>query len=1050
MKTSFVFITLVTLLCIVTATYAGAQELSNQVYNSSACGLNYFHKSVKVTNRFPLPPGKELPVIFDITELPQSCYTIERVFLWWTVSGTDTAASVTVAMPDGGKTTVASIKLGAGPDKCWQQNVLSTVAYRADITSLITSNGRYGFTPSTSEYSTDGLTLLVIYRETTETSFTGTLIINDGLIIGTQSPGGSQSLSFKQNMSGFQACEDSDTATAFLIASDLQNAPGYTHTSTLNGTTKEFSQYFWNVDELATQVTQAQTQARFGINVEKDCFAWIAMGLYYQTTSCQNCPPPSPKPVKVQIAPVPSRICEGDSLVLMASGAMRYRWTSNPPDLYSTQPSLTVHPKKSTTYSVTGTDADGCIRTVASVHVTVEPRAKLIIYAETTTLCRGAQVNLVAFGAKQYQWLPHPTLSATSGSTVVASPEETTTYTVQEVTTASCPGMASITITVSGGVHIPTPGPLSICPGGKIRLQIVVEGGVPPLKFAWWPHQNINDPTAEAPIVSPLQDQTYSVTVTDALGCVVQSSVLVTVGNALTPRVIAYGPTSFCAGDSVMLNAGTGYTSYLWSTGETTSTIVVKNTGVYNVSVSSLDGCKGTSHTVSVTVSPRPAVEAGVDVTVCAGTGVQLSAIGTGSFEWFPPDGLSATDIPNPFVQPEHTTTYTVRVTSEAGCSSVDSVVVTVQSGVSAGEDVTLCKGDSVRLQSIGAERVEWIEGENISNPTDVHPIVLPTQSGRYIVRGYNGACISYDTVTVQVLPTPVVSITAATLSVCVGDSLQLIATGATSYRWLNAPGLHGTTTPEVIVTPTVSTQYRVIGYSTTGCADTAAIYVQINHQRQLTIGITDNSAQPGDTLILPLMATVQGFNIIENVDIRTSLRLPKNSLQLIAITGANAVIDSVADEYIVDFDFPALDVYGEVKLASLTCRALLSPSTMATITIGTSTNTYSCISVTSAQTHIPISMCVPYGLRKFEQGSVAVTPLPAEETLTVSLHNLSGSVRVTLYDMFGRAIGEKVVELIEQEEQVVFDIRQYSAGTYLVVVQNAERSITLPVPVTK
>ncbi len=89
---------------------------------------------------------------------------------------------------------------------------------------------------------------------------------------------------------------------------------------------------------------------------------------------------------------------------------------------------------------------------------------------------------------------------------------------------------------------------------------------------------------------------------------------LITPGSG-TATITPDGPTTFCAGGSVTLTASTGE-SYLWSTSETTQSIVVSTTGSYTVAVTDA-GCTTTSTATEVTVNSLPTVECPVDMTVC-------------------------------------------------------------------------------------------------------------------------------------------------------------------------------------------------------------------------------------------------------------------------------------------------------------------------------------------------------------------------------------------------------------------------------------------------
>ncbi|MDO9512211.1 MAG: hypothetical protein Q7J34_10670, partial [Bacteroidales bacterium] len=65
--------------------------------------------------------------------------------------------------------------------------------------------------------------------------------------------------------------------------------------------------------------------------------------------------------------------------------------------------------------------------------------------------------------------------------------------------------------------------------------------------------------------------------------------------------------TIVCLGSPVLLDAGAGYASYLWSTGASSQSILVYLAGVYTVSVSNASGCQGSAQaTVSNLPIPSP------------------------------------------------------------------------------------------------------------------------------------------------------------------------------------------------------------------------------------------------------------------------------------------------------------------------------------------------------------------------------------------------------------------------------------------------------------
>jgi hypothetical protein len=155
---------------------------------------------------------------------------------------------------------------------------------------------------------------------------------------------------------------------------------------------------------------------------------------------------------------------------------------------------------------------------------------------------------------------------------------------------------------------------------------------------------------------------------------------------ACAATITSSGSTTFCPGGSVTLDAGPGYSSYLWSPGgATTRTLVASVSGDYTVTTTDVNGCTGTSSPMTVTVSPPPVAVASGSATICPRTATRLSGTGGVACTWSPVTGLTDPYYCSPIAAPSTTTTYSLVVTDAAGCSSTNeaSATITVSPGPS-------------------------------------------------------------------------------------------------------------------------------------------------------------------------------------------------------------------------------------------------------------------------------------------------------------------------------------------------------------------------------
>lgn len=486
----------------------------------------------------------------------------------------------------------------------------------------------------------------------------------------------------------------------------------------------------------------------------------------------------------------PTTFCNGDSVVLSATAGATYLWSTG-----ATTQSITVF--TSGVYTVNVITADGCAGDSDPVQVTVNSNpTPTISPVGPTTFCQGGSVTLTTGSYASYLWSTGETTQSISVSTAG-------TYTVTVTNGNGCEGTSgSITITVN---PLPTPsidadGPLTFCQGDNV---VLTSSGA----SAWQWSNGAN--TQQITVTTA---GTYSVTVTDANGCVGTSDpVTVGIDNNPTPTVTPDGPTTFCDGDSVVLTSSAA-DSYLWSTGATTQSITVFGSGSYSVTVTDANGCSGTSAPVTVTVNsnPTPTITASGDLEFCDGDSVVLTSSLANSYLWSTGETTRAITV---FATGE----YYVTATLGTGCSGIsDTVDVTVFSNptptITASGPTEFCAGSSVQLSATPGNNYLWNTGATSQT------ITVSTSGQRWVtVTNVNGCSGVSDTVDVVVNPNPTPTVTAdGPLEFCDGDSVTLTASAADAYLWSN-----GATTQSTVVY--ASGTYSVTVTDANSCSGTSS-----------------------------------------------------------------------------------------------------------------------------------------------------------------------------------------------------------------------------------
>lgn len=473
------------------------------------------------------------------------------------------------------------------------------------------------------------------------------------------------------------------------------------------------------------------------------------------------------------------------------------------------------------------------------------------------TVCNGGSIMLNASGGVSYSWSPATYLDNPAISNPTCTPLATTNYVVTVTNANGCTDIDNITVTLAPPAVANAGDDISICSGESTTLN--GSGGV---SYSWSPSIFLDDAFAANPIASPLIDIIYTLTVTDINGCVGTDEVAITVNssNFLTTS----GDVDACGGGDVMLHAA-GADSYLW----TPSTYLDDPTSAnpicspltditYTITAISTEGCVDVD-SLSVNIIPAAFLNAGDDVSTCTGADVILNATGGVVFHWSPSTYLDDADIASPTCTPLSDIIYIVTSETADGCTDTDTISVSVLPSDFADVDATspVCTGTSTTLHASGGTTYNWSPSTYLDDATVANPVCTPLTDITYFVSVTNAdGCVDVDTVTVNTIPSPVITAGPDT-TVCFGGQIKLFVTEGVAYNWTPATFLDYTTIESPTASPTATISYIVYVTDASGCIGSDTVDIIVNSIPDITAS-ADITICRGDTATLTAVGGVE------------------------------------------------------------------------------------------------------------------------------------------------------------------------------------------------
>jgi uncharacterized repeat protein (TIGR01451 family) len=559
-------------------------------------------------------------------------------------------------------------------------------------------------------------------------------------------------------------------------------------------------------------------------------------------------------PEKPQISVSPSvTACLGETVTLTATGAAgaTFQWTGSGLSAL-TGSVVTVTPGVAgnqlftvtqTVNSCTSGESQSVIITgVQCTTCTVEPP---VITCTTTEICTGDAIELHASDCEGIIiWSTNET-----GQSIVISPTVSTTYTAQ-CKLPNCISVPSKPIVIKVSDPQPptiTAGTVDVCIGGTVSLTATGCEG----KVIW-----STGVTGSVIFVTPEGPTTYYANCR-IHNCISDPSERITIrtGPMPTPGIESATGT-VCPGGNSTLTVSNCAGIPMWSTGETTASIVVSpnETTSYTVVCKQGSCVSQTSnlYTVTVVKPQSPQVDISTDI-VCLGGSVQLTAMGcSGTVIWS--NNVTGASVS---VTPTSNMTYSA-ICKVGNCTSEPSqplsvTVVNPAAPIIKSDKTLICAGEAVKLTAEGCPsgQIVWSNGSTGNSLT-----VMPGSTTNYTAQCKEHNCTSgsSNVITINVTnsnaPTP--TVTASTTLICQGQSVTLTASGCGNGTVIWSTNATGNT---LVVNPTQTTEYYAACKLSEACNGLPAkVTIQVNTPSTPTIRVckcTDGHICAGDEIRL-------------------------------------------------------------------------------------------------------------------------------------------------------------------------------------------------------
>ena len=538
------------------------------------------------------------------------------------------------------------------------------------------------------------------------------------------------------------------------------------------------------------------------------------------------------------------RLCSGDSIAISANnGYASYAWSTGDSTGLITLSSSGI-------YNISVTDSSGCMAS-DSVKI-IEGVPMLANYTVSAETCSYSQDGSIESNV-QNSFLIDSIIWSNGLNGSLINNLDAGTYIVNIYDEVGCQKTDTVQVGLISNMQANIIADSLLCAGDENgELNVNVSNGFGAYQYAW-----TNGATTS--LNTNLSASTYAVTITDAALCTLETSSVVWEPQSLQINVV---DTAFsCASNNggvteVFVQGGTPDYTYIWSTGDTTSSINQLALGVYYISVSDVNACTKVDSTV-ITVSAPLNINLNVNQNlICYGDSIQLDAILIDSgypgvpvahvFQWLPTTYIQDSNALSSKAYPNESIKYIIKVTDGNLCEAKDSVYIKVNPALNIEvlPDDTICQNETIQLNTLVIDSgtigvpapyaYVWTPSLGLNNANIQQPLASPDTTTTYhLIVTDSNLCTATDSLTINVSPYLEVGLISDSF-ICYGETAALSANidagaGSFSFSWIPTDYLDDTTQLNVVSSLIDTMTYIINVEDINACKASDTVQINVN-----------------------------------------------------------------------------------------------------------------------------------------------------------------------------------------------------------------------------